>query len=332
MLPQRFVESGCLKCHHQVTDLIRDGSKVEAPKLLRGYNLVRENGCFGCHEIAGIKGGRPVGPDLRLEPRPPLDDLTAGRAGQAAGRPGQPARHACARSARACAASARRPTRNGSRKWIKSPRGFRPDTKMPHFYGLSNNNVPTAAAATEPEEVPRRRDQLHRPLPVRREPGLPATGTDQASARPTRPAEGAGRSAKHAGRSDKQNTEIGRSCSAGWSMARCRRRWPSSRRDSCRRRQGRARPRTSSSSTAAHLFTERGCLACHIARRAPPRAAGDGLPADRQRGALRPEPEPPRRQARHQGRRRRRPRAAGWSSGSSTRPSTTRGRACRSRT
>src|SRR5262249_336000 len=24
--------------------------------------------------------------------------------------------------------------------WIKNPRGFRPDTKMPHFYGLSTNN------------------------------------------------------------------------------------------------------------------------------------------------------------------------------------------------
>ena len=68
MLPSRFVESSCLKCHHEVTDLVREGSKEEAPKLLRGFNLVRENGCFGCHEIAGIKSGREVGPDLRLEP------------------------------------------------------------------------------------------------------------------------------------------------------------------------------------------------------------------------------------------------------------------------
>src|SRR5262249_22889582 len=26
------------------------------------------------------------------------------------------------------------------RKWLRSPRGFRPDTKMPHFFGLSTNN------------------------------------------------------------------------------------------------------------------------------------------------------------------------------------------------
>ena len=28
-----------------------------------------------------------------------------------------------------------------ARKWLLSPRGFRPDTSMPHFYGLSNNNT-----------------------------------------------------------------------------------------------------------------------------------------------------------------------------------------------
>ena len=39
----------------------------------RGFNLVKENGCFGCHEIAGSKSGRAIGPDLRLEPTPPLD-------------------------------------------------------------------------------------------------------------------------------------------------------------------------------------------------------------------------------------------------------------------
>ena len=26
-------------------------------------------------------------------------------------------------------------------KWIRGPRDYRPDTKMPHFYGLSNNDV-----------------------------------------------------------------------------------------------------------------------------------------------------------------------------------------------
>src|SRR5262249_31688411 len=76
MLPARFIESSCIKCHHLVTDLVRYGSREEAPKVLRGYNLVRENGCFGCHEISGTKSGKQVGPDLRLEPSPALETLT----------------------------------------------------------------------------------------------------------------------------------------------------------------------------------------------------------------------------------------------------------------
>ena len=85
MLPKRFQESGCVKCHYQVIDLlpdgnkteIREGKKVDAPgaKVVAGYNLVHENGCFGCHDIPGIKGGRWVGPDLRLEPSPAIDEL-----------------------------------------------------------------------------------------------------------------------------------------------------------------------------------------------------------------------------------------------------------------
>jgi mono/diheme cytochrome c family protein len=139
MLPARFVESGCLKCHHQVTDLVRQGSKEEAPKLLKGYNLVREFGCFGCHDISGTKRGQEVGPDLRTEPSPPLEALTpeerARLEADTANPPG---------TMRKVGPSLRRiseKTNEGwARKWIESPRGFRPDTRMPHFYGLSNND------------------------------------------------------------------------------------------------------------------------------------------------------------------------------------------------
>jgi mono/diheme cytochrome c family protein len=150
MLPARFVESSCLKCHHQVTDLIRYGSKEEAPKLLLGYNLVRENGCFGCHEISGLKGSKEVGPDLRLEPSPALENLEpAERArmlSDAANPPG---------TMRKVGPSLRRisekTNEEWARKWINSPRGFRPDTRMPHFYNLSNN-------------TPDRKDPAGRPM------------------------------------------------------------------------------------------------------------------------------------------------------------------------
>ena len=140
MLSSRFVESSCIKCHHEVTDLVRQGSKEEAPKLLRGFNLVRENGCFGCHEIAGIKSGQEVGPDLRLEPTPPLDWLTPTDQDKAKADPTNPPG-----TYRKVGPSLRRiaekTNEEWARRWIQSPRGFRPDTKMPHFYNLSNDSA-----------------------------------------------------------------------------------------------------------------------------------------------------------------------------------------------
>ena len=70
MYSQRFAESACLKCHHEVTEL---GSserfpEAPAPKVTRGHQLVRKYGCFGCHEINGYDGPEQIGPDMRLEP------------------------------------------------------------------------------------------------------------------------------------------------------------------------------------------------------------------------------------------------------------------------
>jgi mono/diheme cytochrome c family protein len=148
MLPRRFVESSCLKCHYQVTDLlphgeqteIRAGKPVEAPgtKVTRGYDLIRENGCFGCHEISGIKNGRWVGPDLRLEPSPPLEAFTPAERVKLTADPLNPPG-----TLRKVGPSLRRISEKTNqvwaRRWLESPRGFRPDTKMPHFYNLSNN-------------------------------------------------------------------------------------------------------------------------------------------------------------------------------------------------
>ena len=71
MLPKRFLQSSCLKCHHDVTDLAESERFADPPaaKLLTGYDLVRRNGCFGCHELSGVTGsGERTGPDMRLEP------------------------------------------------------------------------------------------------------------------------------------------------------------------------------------------------------------------------------------------------------------------------
>ena len=71
MLPQRFEESSCLKCHHQVVDLEPSERFPEppAPKLVEGYHVIRQYGCYGCHEINGWSGPeKRIGPDMRLAP------------------------------------------------------------------------------------------------------------------------------------------------------------------------------------------------------------------------------------------------------------------------
>ncbi len=71
MYPKRFAESSCLKCHHEVADLEASPRFPDppAPKLVEGWHLVGQYGCYGCHEINGYDGpDRRVGPDLRLEP------------------------------------------------------------------------------------------------------------------------------------------------------------------------------------------------------------------------------------------------------------------------
>jgi cbb3-type cytochrome oxidase cytochrome c subunit len=71
MRPARFIESSCLRCHHEPGEL-EPGPRFRdppAPKLLAGYHLVRQLGCFGCHEIRGVDESRArTGPDMRLEP------------------------------------------------------------------------------------------------------------------------------------------------------------------------------------------------------------------------------------------------------------------------
>ncbi len=104
MLPTRFMESSCVKCHTQVTDI------PQASKLQAGYNRITKFGCTGCHQIGGdgatgpdMTDNRPVGPNLKHIAAKVPKDWTA--------------------------------------KWIKAPHTFRPDTRMPAFYGLTNNSA-----------------------------------------------------------------------------------------------------------------------------------------------------------------------------------------------
>jgi cytochrome c551/c552 len=71
MLSERFEQSSCLKCHHQVVDLEPTERFPEPPaeKLVAGYHTIRQYGCYGCHEINGYAGpDKRIGPDMRLAP------------------------------------------------------------------------------------------------------------------------------------------------------------------------------------------------------------------------------------------------------------------------
>jgi cbb3-type cytochrome oxidase cytochrome c subunit len=105
MPPDRFIESGCLKCHTQITDI------PQAAKLQAGYKRIARYGCTGCHAIGGE--GSTGGPDLSDERQvgPNLSHIAA------------------------------KNSKEWVVKWIANPHAFRPDSRMPRFYGLNNNGA-----------------------------------------------------------------------------------------------------------------------------------------------------------------------------------------------
>ncbi len=132
MFPKQLAEASCIRCHHNVTELAQSEKfGNSAPKVVEGHKLMSNYGCFGCHEINGYDGKRSIGPDLRLEPSTPE---------QAAKIAADPT--AVAGSMRKVGPSlrhiAQKSTPEFIASWTKDPQGFRPTTKMPKFFGNSN--------------------------------------------------------------------------------------------------------------------------------------------------------------------------------------------------
>ena len=132
MLPKRLIESGCIKCHHSVAELgVSPKFGESAPHVVRGWELIKKYGCFGCHEINGYDAGKPIGPDIRLEPQTAEDaKKIADDPTQVAGtmrKVGPSLRHIASKT-----------TRGFVETWTEEPKRFRPTTRMPQFYKLSN--------------------------------------------------------------------------------------------------------------------------------------------------------------------------------------------------
>ena len=103
---------------------------IEAPKLMKGYTLVHELGCFGCHEISGVKSGRWVGPDMRLEPEPPLETLSPAERAKKLADPANPPGNQ-RKVGPSLFRIAEKTNDEWTAKWIKAPREFHPTTWAP---------------------------------------------------------------------------------------------------------------------------------------------------------------------------------------------------------
>jgi len=132
MLPKRFQGAACIKCHHSVVELgVNPQFGATAPKVHEGFELIKQYGCFGCHEINGYEAGVSIGPDIRLEPTTEADKekfatdpaLVAGKMRQV----GPSLRHIASKT-----------TSEWIAYWTEEPKRFRPTTRMPQFFHLTN--------------------------------------------------------------------------------------------------------------------------------------------------------------------------------------------------
>lgn len=134
MQPARLRESACLKCHHTVVELgVNKKFGATAPKAYEGWQLIKKYGCFGCHEINGFDAGKPVGPDLRLEPQTPAEAKKIADDPKAVAgverKVGPSLKHIASKT-----------TREWLTHWTEEPKRFRPTTNMPQFFNQTNNS------------------------------------------------------------------------------------------------------------------------------------------------------------------------------------------------
>lgn len=146
MLPKRFEEASCIKCHVNVVELgVNEKFGPTAPKVVKGHDLIQTYGCFGCHEISGYDGNKIIGPDLRLEP------TTAEEAAEIAKDPMQ-----VAGKLRKVGPSLRHLASKANSgfvsHWTEEPKRFRPTTRMPQFFKL-DNQTDDVAAKYNPVEI-----------------------------------------------------------------------------------------------------------------------------------------------------------------------------------
>jgi cytochrome c551/c552 len=116
MLPPKYTEASCTKCHTQVADISRFEFEPVGRQINLGRQLFTKVGCANCHmvDVEGIKDARKVGPEL-TQVAAKLD-------------------------------------RDFVEQWVFYPKKFRPSTWMPHLF-MQENNRPGSENASDPDPV-----------------------------------------------------------------------------------------------------------------------------------------------------------------------------------
>ena len=107
MLPTKYTEASCFKCHSNTSDL------AGAEKLNFGLSLVDQSGCNGCHYNADWESQAMAGPSLK-KVNEKLD-------------------------------------RDWVSKWVKNPRHFRYNTRMPAIFEQDNQETEEVTAYNDVE-------------------------------------------------------------------------------------------------------------------------------------------------------------------------------------
>ena len=107
MLPTKYSQAGCFKCHTNKPYL--EG----ADKLNLGLALIQKSGCNGCHLIQDFPKRKDAGPSLAK-----INTKT---------------------------------TKDWVLKWVKNPKSFRHNARMPSFFGQDNNSAPDMVKRNDTE-------------------------------------------------------------------------------------------------------------------------------------------------------------------------------------
>ncbi len=158
MRPREFIESSCLKCHQNVTDIpvkkdpagtseFNPGDKINA-----GLHLIEQAGCYACHKIQALETvvKRVIKPGENLEAlshafvAEPQAILNANNLASAAEiKPGRelmiPVRVPYPKPGPSLLKIASKTSKEWMIKWLEDPKAFRSNTLMPQFWNLDNN-------------------------------------------------------------------------------------------------------------------------------------------------------------------------------------------------